>query len=267
MVEEPDNGLESSITEVRTGTEAGQPDGRDRQTGVCVSILRSNKVVKTVAKKTASTDDDVIVIKKYANRRLYNTATSSYVTLDHLCEMVKEGREFVVRDAKTGDDITRSVLAQIIFEEEGKGQNLLPINFLRQVIRFYGDSLQTFLPSYLEMSMNTFTKEQEKIRDRMASAFGGRERFEQIEDQIRQNIEIFDSAMRMFSPFAPAGRPQQGGAGESAGQKPTGEAEAAPADKGRDKELDELKRQIAAMQAQLAAISSKGDGEDGSSEG
>jgi len=219
-----------------------------------------------VAKKTASTDDDVIIIKKYANRRLYNTATSSYVTLDHLCEMVKEGREFVVRDAKTGDDITRSVLAQIIFEEEGKGQNLLPINFLRQVIRFYGDSLQTFLPSYLEMSMNTFTKEQGKIRDRMANAFGGRERFEQIEDQIRQNIEIFDSAMRMFTPFSPTGRPggQEGGqADEGQAEKPAGDT---PEGKARNKELDELKQQIAAMQAQLAAISSKDDGEGGSSQ-
>lgn len=218
-----------------------------------------------MAKKTASTDDDVIIIKKYANRRLYNTATSSYVTLDHLCEMVKEGREFVVRDAKTGDDITRSVLAQIIFEEEGKGQNLLPINFLRQVIRFYGDSLQTFLPSYLEMSMNTFTKEQGKIRDRMANAFGGRERFEQIEDQIRQNIEIFDSAMRMFTPFSPTGRPggQESGEGEGDKEKPAGDT---PDDKARSKELDELKQQIAAMQAQLAAISNKDDGEGGSSQ-
>lgn len=218
-----------------------------------------------MAKKTASTDDDVIIIKKYANRRLYNTATSSYVTLDHLCEMVKEGREFVVRDAKTGDDITRSVLAQIIFEEEGKGQNLLPINFLRQVIRFYGDSLQTFLPSYLEMSMNTFTKEQGKIRDRMANAFGGRERFEQIEDQIRQNIEIFDSAMRMFAPFSPTGRPsgQESGEGEGDTEKPAGDTSD---DKARSKELDELKQQIAAMQAQLAAISNKDDGEGGSSQ-
>ncbi len=112
-----------------------------------------------MAKKTSSTDDDVIVIKKYANRRLYNTATSSYVTLDHLCEMVKQSKEFVVRDAKTGEDITRSVLTQIIFEEEGKGQNLMPINFLRQLIRFYGDSLQSFVPFLLlEMSMNSFAR-------------------------------------------------------------------------------------------------------------
>src|SRR5690606_30237171 len=127
------------------------------------------------------TDDEVVVIKKYANRRLYNTATSSYVTLDHLCEMVKEGKEFVVHDAKTNEDITRSVLTQIIFEEEGKGQNLLPIKFLRQLIRFYGDSLQGFVPSYLELSMDSFAREQEKLRNRLASAFGGRERLGQFE--------------------------------------------------------------------------------------
>jgi polyhydroxyalkanoate synthesis repressor PhaR len=208
-----------------------------------------------VAKKTSSTDDDVIVIKKYANRRLYNTSTSSYVTLDHLCEMVKQSKEFVVRDAKTGDDITRSVLTQIIFEEEGKGQNLLPINFLRQLIRFYGDSLQGFIPSYLEMSMNSFSKEQEKLRNRVTSALGGRERLSQFEDQIRQNLEVFDNAMRMFSPF---GRPGAG-AGERGGkdqQKPD-PAEASESGEKRDDELDELKKQLSQMQAQLEALSKK----------
>jgi polyhydroxyalkanoate synthesis repressor PhaR len=105
-----------------------------------------------------------VVIKKYANRRLYNTASSSYVTLEHLSDMVKEGVDFVVYDAKTNDDITRPVLAQIIFEEESRGQNLLPIQFLRQLIRFYGDSMQSFLPSYLELSLNSFTQQQEQLR-------------------------------------------------------------------------------------------------------
>ena len=114
-----------------------------------------------------------VVIKKYANRRLYNTQTSSYVTLDHLAAMVKEGTEFEVQDARTGDDITRSVLTQIIFEEEAKGQNLLPIKFLRQLIRFYGDSLQAFVPGYLDMSMDSFTKNQGQMRDRLAEALGG----------------------------------------------------------------------------------------------
>ena len=211
-----------------------------------------------------------IIIKKYANRRLYDTSTSQYVTLDYLRALVKKGTEFQVVDAKSGDDLTRGVLAQIIFEEESRGANLLPVDFLRQLIGFYGDSLQTFLPSYLEMSMNSFTKEQEKIRDRMANAFGGRERFEQIEDQIRQNIEIFDSAMRMFTPSSPGNRPGgegTGSTGESDTPKPAGgPARDAPDDKARNRELDELKQQIAAMQAQLAAISNKDDGEGGSSQ-
>ena len=206
-----------------------------------------------MAKKTSSTDDDVIVIKKYANRRLYNTATSSYVTLDHLCEMVKQSKEFVVRDAKTGEDITRSVLTQIIFEEEGKGQNLLPINFLRQLIRFYGDSLQSFIPSYLEMSMNSFSREQEKLRHRVTSALGGRERLTQFEDQIRQNIEMFDNAMRMFSPF---GRPSSGGRGEAKDQAKTGKPEN-EVGKSSGSELDELKKQLSQMQAQIEALSKK----------
>ena len=116
--------------------------------------------------------DDPIVVKKYANRRLYNTATSSYVTLVYLSEMVKNGQEFVVHDAKSGDDITHSVLTQIIFEEENKGENLLPIQFLRQLIQFYGDNLQSFVPSYLEMSMDAFSKNQDQMRDQMRSTFG-----------------------------------------------------------------------------------------------
>ena len=119
----------------------------------------------------AASNDSPVVIKKYANRRLYNTQTSSYVTLDHLAQMVKEGTEFEVHDARTGEDITRSVLTQIIFEEEAKGQNLLPIRFLRQLIRFYGDSLQAFVPGYLDMSMESFTKNQEAMRNRIAEAF------------------------------------------------------------------------------------------------
>ncbi|MGE5566394.1 MAG: polyhydroxyalkanoate synthesis repressor PhaR, partial [Parcubacteria group bacterium] len=115
--------------------------------------------------------DGRVVIKKYANRRLYNTASSSYVTLEHLADMVKEGVDFVVYDAKTGEDITRSVLTQIIFEEEnrGAGTNLLPIQFLRQLIRFYGDNMQAFLPSYLELSLESFAKQQERLRQQ----FGG----------------------------------------------------------------------------------------------
>src|ERR1043165_6360295 len=120
----------------------------------------------------SETHGEVVVIKKYANRRLYNTAASSYVTLDHLSEMVREGTDFVVLDAKSNEDITRSVLTQIIFEQESKGQNLLPVQFLRRLIRFYGDQMQGFLPPYLEMSMESFSKAQEKMRENMSLAFG-----------------------------------------------------------------------------------------------
>src|ERR1700729_1226835 len=136
---------------------------------------------------------DPVVIKKYANRRLYNTQTSSYVTLDHLAHMVKEGTEFEVRDARTGEDITRSVLTQIIFEEEAKGQNLLPIRFLRQLIRMYGDSLQAFVPGYLDLSMESFTKNQESMRGRLAEAFGGGT--QALEAMTRQNLAMFERAM------------------------------------------------------------------------
>lgn len=207
-----------------------------------------------MAKKTASTADDTIVIKKYANRRLYNTATSSYVTLDHLCEMVKKGQDFTVHDAKTGEDITRSVLAQIIFEEEGKsGQNLLPIKFLRQLIRFYGDSLQGLVPSYLELSMDSFAREQEKLRGKIASAFGGQARLGQFEEQIRQNFAVFDGAMRMFSPFSPRPRSEKN-------DNATSESKSASQDHGGDtssNEMDELKRQLADMQARLETLAKK----------
>src|SRR5579864_4615802 len=126
-----------------------------------------------------------IIIKKYANRRLYNTGTSSYITLEQLCEMVKEGVEFEVRDARTDEDITRQVLAQIIFEEENKGQHLLPIQFLRQLIRFYGDSLQAFIPSYLEISMDSFTKNQQEMREKFAQAVGGKLGYKDYEQLAR----------------------------------------------------------------------------------
>jgi len=141
-----------------------------------------------------------IVIKKYANRRLYNTATSSYVTLDYLSEMVKNGQDFVVHDAKSGEDITRTVLTQIIFEEENKGQNLLPIQFLRQLIQFYGDNLQSFVPSYLEMSMDAFAKNQDQMREQMRSTFGATPGFSFFEEATRQNMAMFENAMKMFSP-------------------------------------------------------------------
>jgi polyhydroxyalkanoate synthesis repressor PhaR len=150
-----------------------------------------------------------VVIKKYANRRLYNTATSAYVTLDHLSQMVKDKTDFVVYDAKTGDEITRSVLTQIIFEEESKGgQTLLPIPFLRQLISFYGDSLQGVVPQYLEMSMTQFARNQDQMRRYMQNAFGFNP-FQQFESMGKQNMAMFENAMRMFNPFGtgPGGQP------------------------------------------------------------
>jgi len=194
-----------------------------------------------------------VIIKKYANRRLYNTQTSSYVTLDHLAQMVKEGTDFEVRDARTGEDITRSVLAQIIFDEENKGQHLLPIQFLRQLIRFYGDSLQAFLPSYLEMSMESFTKNQEEMRQKFADMFSGRVPFKDLgvkdfENLTRQNIAMFERAMRMFSPF--------GGAAPAPEGPKSGPARAEAA-RARDEEIGELKDQIAAMREQIAKLAEK----------
>jgi polyhydroxyalkanoate synthesis repressor PhaR len=182
-----------------------------------------------------------VVIKKYANRRLYNTQTSSYVTLDHLALMVKEGTEFEVQDARSGDDITRSVLTQIIFEEEAKGQNLLPIKFLRQLIRFYGDSLQAFVPGYLDMSMESFTKNQGAMRDKLAEALGGGNQM--VENLTRQNLAIFERAMQMFLPFNPAARAK--------GEAP------AEADKPGSGEVDALKREMEAMRRQLAELSQR----------
>jgi polyhydroxyalkanoate synthesis repressor PhaR len=185
-----------------------------------------------------------VVIKKYANRRLYNTQTSSYVTLDHLAAMVKEGTEFEVQDARTGDDITRSVLTQIIFEEEAKGQSLLPIKFLRQLIRFYGDSLQTFVPGYLDMSMDGFTKNQGAMRDRIAEALGGGNQM--IENMTRQNLQLFENAMSMFTPFGAAGAAK----GETKAAAPR--ASEKPSD-----EVADLKEEMEAMRRQLAELAKK----------
>lgn len=192
---------------------------------------------------------NAVVIKKYANRRLYNTATSTYVTLDDLAEMVKKGTDFVVYDAKTGEDITRSVLTQIIFEEEGKGQNLLPIRFLRQLIRFYGDSMQAFVPGYLEMSLESLTKEQDKLRQQMAEIWGA-DPFKAMQEQTERNMAMFHDAMRMFNPFTAAMANQQGQARPSESSKSSREQ---PAPSGKD-DLQALKEQLSAMQRKIDAI-------------
>ena len=196
-----------------------------------------------------ATNDEPTVIKKYANRRLYNTGTSTYVTLEDLANMVKDGEDFVVRDAKTGEDLTHSVLTQIIFEQEGKtGQAMLPISVLRQLISFYGDQMQMVLPSYLEHSMALFSREQERIREQMTSMVGkspldimtsGQQ---MIEEQTRRNMEMFQNAMQMFSPF-PAG-----------GEAREDEAETKPEKANSPDELKSMREQIAAMQRKLDSM-------------
>ena len=208
-----------------------------------------------------------VVIKKYANRRLYNTATSAYVTLEHLSQMVKDKTDFVVYDAKTGDEITRSVLTQIIFEEESKGgQTLLPIPFLRQLISFYGDSLQGVVPQYLEMSMSQFARNQEQMRSYLQNAFGFNP-FQQFESMGKQNMAMFEQAMRMFNPFRPGqAGPGQAGPGQAA-QDPQGvngqdaPRPEAPVATGAAPQgevvIDDLKRKLDELQNQLAILSKK----------
>src|ERR1700688_703332 len=156
-------------------------------------------------------DKKPTVVKKYANRRLYNTATSSYVTLDDLAKMIKQGGDFVVYDAKSGDDITRSVLTQIIVEQEQKGQNLLPISFLRQLIGFYGDSMQFLVPGYLEQAMSAFSGNQEQMRKSLRATFGIFP-FGQFEEMGKQNIALFQRALKMLSPYAHDTDPAASGA-------------------------------------------------------
>lgn len=184
-----------------------------------------------------SAEPEATVIKKYANRRLYNTGTSTYVTLDDLAEMVKGGEDFVVRDAKSGDDITHSVLTQIIFDQEARGENLLPISFLRQVIRFYGDSMQALLPSYLNQSIDSFVSNQSRFREQMSKSFGANA-LGTIDEQVKRNTKMFENAMRMFSPFPV--------------QQSDGEAET-----DSDADIDSVKKRLADMERRLEELSKK----------
>ncbi|MDF1747733.1 MAG: polyhydroxyalkanoate synthesis repressor PhaR [Alphaproteobacteria bacterium] len=191
-------------------------------------------------KSPRGSEGDPITIKKYANRRLYNTATSSYVTLDHLSQMVREGVDFAVFDAKSGEDITRSVLTQIIVEEEAKtGQNLLPISFLRSLIGYYGDNMhRMMLPQYLDLSIRSFSDNQEKMRDYMQGTFGTVFPFGPLEEMGKKNMEMFERTMQMFSPF------------------PTGEAkpESDKSSKDESEKVSELEEQLAEMQRKLKAL-------------
>jgi polyhydroxyalkanoate synthesis repressor PhaR len=199
-----------------------------------------------VRTQTDERGEKVAVVKKYANRRLYNTATSSYVTLEDLSRMVRAGEHFVVFDAKNGEDLTRSILTQIILEEDSKGRNLLPINFLRQLIAFYDDSLRAFLPRYLELSMENFARNQEQIRRYIEGTFGRFFPVAQFEDMARQNMALFQRAATMFNPL-------QGGAEELNSEQPNA-APRAEEQPGTGKEIKELTEKIEALEKQLGAL-------------
>jgi len=236
---------------------------------LCGAALAETVIMATQPEAGPGAKPAPVVIKKYANRRLYNTSTSMYVTLDHLSQMVKEKTDFVVYDAKTGEDITRSVLTQIIFEEESKsGQNLLPISFLRQLIAFYGDNLQGLVPQYLDMSMQAFARNQEQMRTAMQNAFGFKP-FGGLEDAARQNIQMFQQAMKLMNPFMAGMVPPGGGASPTTPTEAGATADdpappvapvappppADPAASGQG--LDELRRKLEELQAQLSALSTK----------
>jgi polyhydroxyalkanoate synthesis repressor PhaR len=197
---------------------------------------------------TTPADTKPVIVKKYANRRLYNTATSSYVTLDDLAKLIKEGGDFVAQDAKTGEDITRSVLTQIIVEQEQKGQNLLPISFLRQLIAFYGDSMQVLLPGYLEQAMLAFNRNQEQIRKNLQATFGIFP-FGQFEEMGKQNMALFERALKMLAPY--------GGQDKGPAAEPT-----PPPTVDEDPRLKRLEAQIDALTKQLEAMGRQGRGDE-----
>jgi polyhydroxyalkanoate synthesis repressor PhaR len=195
------------------------------------------------------------VIKKYANRRLYNTATSTYVTLEDLAKMVKDGSDFIVYDAKSGEDITRSVLTQIIFEEENKeGNNLLPINFLRQLIRFYGDSMQGMVPNYLEFSMGNLMKDQDKLKKQMTDVFAGGDPLKLIEETAKHNMQLFQDSMKMFSPFGATGFANPFAAAAGAKDAVPPETPKPQSQNASKDDLQILKDQLAAMQQKLETM-------------
>jgi polyhydroxyalkanoate synthesis repressor PhaR len=243
------------------------------------TLSRCNRILTVRQAMLNKTDQPVekkepVVIKKYANRRLYNTETSTYVTLDDLAAMVKSERDFVVFDAKSGDDLTHSVLTQIIVEQESRmgDQTLLPIPFLRQLIRFYGGSIERLVPSYLQISLDTLAREQERFRKQFATAFTPQGAFEAYQEQARKNLAIFEQAMAMFTPFGhgkqPGGKPDDAaksttepvpmhtnppGSKRDDPAKPT--TEPTTSAESKPDELAELRNQLAAMQNKIDKLS------------
>jgi len=179
--------------------------------------------------------DGVVIVKKYANRRLYNTETSSYITLDHLAAMIRAGRDFKVVDAKTDEDITHNVLTQIIMEEESRGETMLPVNFLRQLISMYGDSMQAVVPGYLEASMDSFRRNQEQFKSAVEGAFAGTP----FADMAKRNLAMFEAATQGFKPGAPAPAPAPAPAAPTAG---------------RDDEMAALKAELAALKDKIEKL-------------
>lgn len=207
----------------------------------------------------AATDEskqsaDPVVVKKYANRRLYNTDTSSYVTLDDLAEMVRAERDFVVFDAKSGEDLTHAVLTQIIVEQESRGENLLPVSFLRQLIRFYGDSVGSLVPSYLALSLNSLTREQDRYREQFANPFGA-SGLEAMQEQAKQNMALFEKALGVFNPFAPNNQNSEtaaaSGGNVETGSNTTGTRSA--------EDIEALQNQLSAIQDKLDQMSRRSE--------
>ena len=217
------------------------------------SIENANAMLTNPDPQTQAPRKEAVVIKKYANRRLYNTETSTYVTLEDLAKMVRGDRDFVVYDAKNGDDLTHGVLTQIIVEQESRegGQALLPIPFLRQLIRFYDDSIARMVPSYLQFSLEHLAKEQNRFREQLTSAFSNpTAAFDFYQQQARTNMAMFEQAMSMWSSF---GSPGSGKPGEAPTASTSGAA--ATAQTGDRSELNELKSQLSAMQQKIEKLS------------
>ncbi len=202
---------------------------------------------------------DKIIIKKYANRRLYDTSASAYVTLEHLSELTRQGKDFSVQDAKTGEDLTRAVLAQIIFEQENKKEGVLPVSFLRQLIQFYGDNFQAMLPAYLEMSMKTFNQQQEKWRDYMNTTVG-EDKAKAYEEQIRKNMTMFEDTMKFVAPFVPTGVPgtMPGMPGATPAAPPRSDESKPAAPPTSVDAIRALQQQMMDMQRQLAQLATGG---------
>ncbi len=202
-----------------------------------------------MSKSKTANESEPVVIKKYANRRLYNTETSSYITLDLLSQMTREGREFTVVDAKTGEDITHNVLTQIIMEEEQRGKNMLPVNFLRQLIAMYGDSMQSMVPQYLEASMDAFRKNQQQFQEAMKGAFGGGP----LADIAKRNMQMFEAAASAFGNGVPGmpGIPGIPGIPGMPGMTPPPVVTPAATDGSKDDEINDLKAQLAALNAKI----------------